>query len=464
MSTDTSLTSLSPLDGRYASKLLPVAAIFSEDRLIHARITVEITYLLLLSKYQVVRTLTKTEKKQLKELTSVSESSTASSTVKKLETKTHHDVKAVEYYLREQFEKTSLKDCIPYIHFGLTSEDVNNLSYRLMLKEGLGTVLLPQLRKLLRTLTNFSREHSSIAMLARTHGQPAVPTTIGKEFIVFAMRLLKLLQELESLPLTGKCNGAVGNYQAMVIAYPTVPWQKLSQELVENFGFEFSSTTTQINTPDDLIAIFAKLHHVNGVLLDLSQDIWRYISDNWFVQKGKESYVGSSTMPQKINPIEFENAEGNLLLANSFFELFMRKLPVSRLQRDLSESTVIRNIGSAVGHCSLAYLSLQQGISQLAPNRKKIGNELDYNYAILLEAWQTCAKTTGDTTAYEKAATLGKNQTFTKADWQKLVAQITDNAVREKLHTLTPANYLGLAQKITDEAILQIELYFSQKK
>jgi len=459
------LTALSALDGRYARKLSSVADAFSETALIKWRVFVEIEYFLLLSKYGVVREITAAEKKNLKaipeqfELSSGdNESINAAQRVKDFEATTHHDVKAVEYYIREEFEKTTLKDCTSYIHFGITSEDVNNLAYRKMVQTGLQQDIFPKLHTLLKSLADFSEQHSTLTMLARTHGQPAVPTTLGKEFSVFATRLLYCVQRLHKLELTGKCNGAVGNFQAMVIAKPEVDWSSLSKELVTNLGFTFSTTTTQINPPDDFISIFAELHHINGILLDLSQDIWRYISDNWLVQKGKENHVGSSTMPQKINPIEFENAEGNLTMANGMFEVFMRKLPVSRLQRDLSESTVLRNIGSAFGYSSLAYQSLQKGLLQLAPNEQIIHSALHENYAILLEAWQTWARTTGDAKAYETAAKLGKQKHISVEDWK----EITKDADK-RIQNLTPDTYVGLAREIANQSVTEVRQFLATK-
>lgn len=449
------LSALSALDGRYANKLTSVADAFCEAALIKWRVFVEIEYFFLLAKYGVVRKLTAAEKKILKSIPEQFELQAAQK-VKDFEATTHHDVKAVEYYIREEFEKTTLKDCTSYIHFGITSEDVNNLAYRKMVQTGLEQDIFPKLHTLLKSLADLSEQHRALPMLARTHGQPAVPTTLGKEFSVFATRLLYCVQRLQKIQLTGKCNGAVGNFQAMMIAKPEVDWQRLSKELVANLGFSFSTTTTQINPPDDLISIFAELHHINGILLDLSQDTWRYISDNWLVQKGKENHVGSSTMPQKINPIEFENAEGNLTMANGMFEVFMRKLPVSRLQRDLSESTVLRNIGSTFGYSSLAYGSLQKGVLQLAPNKDVIHLALHENYAILLEAWQTWARTTGDSKAYETAAKLGKQKHISAAEWKEITKD-ADARIRD----LTPETYVGLAREIAEEGVDEVRRFLS---
>lgn len=455
---DHSLHTLSPLDGRYTINLEDVASKFSEAALIRWRVEVEIRYFKLLSKYKIFRKLSKKELEILdKLLLDTWENNQAIQKVKEIEKTTHHDVKAVEYFIHETLANSTLKDCLSFIHFGLTSEDVNNLAYRSMIKSGIQKVLLPQLKNILRNLLNFSQKNKDVSMLARTHGQPAVPTTLGKEIIVFAWRLMQQIQDLENIALTGKCNGAVGNYQAMVIGNPEVNWKKLSQELVKSFDLKFSGLTTQINQPDDLINIFSKLHHINSILIDLSQDIWRYISDNWLVQKGKESHVGSSTMPQKINPIEFENAEGNLGIANSLLEFFMRKLPVSRLQRDLSDSTVMRNVGSCFGYSKLAYKNLSKGLGQLSANKLEIEKALNENYAILLEAWQTFSRARGDDKAYEKAAGLGKNKILTAKDWQKLTKKSS-----KRLSNLKPATYIGLAHEITEEYIKKILNYLDK--
>jgi adenylosuccinate lyase len=291
-------------------------------------------------------------------------------------------------------------------------------------------------------------------MLARTHGQPAVPTTLGKEILVFGIRLMTQIERLEKLQFQAKFNGAVGGYQAQVFALPSVDWLALNKELVTSLGFEFSELTTQVSFNEDLVELFTILHQVNSIFIDFNQDIWRYISDDWLVQSTKKDQVGSSTMPQKVNPIDFENSEGNLELANALFELFARKLPVSRLQRDLSNSTIMRNIGSAFGYSLLAYTSLHRGLGKISANEVVISQSLNKNYNILAEAWQTLARANGDNQAYEKLAMLSKNTALSKEKWQQLTANIDS-----RLSNLTPETYLGLSVFLTKKYLKKINQY-----
>ncbi len=440
---------LSPLDDRYAHQTKPLAKIFNEAALIQHRLLIEIKYLQALSKHKIIRSFSKKEKDILVQL--LKPKSSTPEQIKAIEEKTHHDVKAVEYFIRQEFEQTTLKDLIPFIHFGLTSEDVNNLAYRLMIKQGLNEIIKPELKTLLLNLADLSQKHAALPMLARTHGQAAIPTTLGKELAVFASRLLPLYIKLKNTQLQGKLNGAVGGYQALNLAFSDVNWIEFSQKFVEKLGFEHLSITTQINPQDDLVQLFQLLEHFNSILIGLNQDIWRYISDGWLAQKGKKKHVGSSTMPQKINPIEFENSEGNLKLANGLLQIFICQFPISRLQRDLSDSTIRRNIGTAFGHCLLAYSKLNKGLSQIEPNKTKIKQDLEANWNILAEAAQTIARQQGDQQAYEKLAKLSKNTTLDKSSWQQSVSKINP-----KLEKLTPSDYTGLSAKLAKQTGQQI--------
>jgi adenylosuccinate lyase len=308
------------------------------------------------------------------------------------------------------------------------------------------TVILPSLVQVLANLQQLIDQHTATPMLARTHGQPAIPTTFGKELAVFAERLLPLVQELKAFHLHGKFSGAVGGYQAMQLASPQTDWQELSKELLAEFSLQQVTTATQICPNDDIVALLGIFLRLNGILLDLNQDIWRYISDGWLKQKDKEQFVGSSTMPQKINPIEFENSEGNLVMANALIEGMVRKLPISRLQRDLSESTVLRNLGVVMAHCLLAYQSLGGGLAKLDVDEAVMQQALHANYAILTEAWQTLARLHGDDAAYEKAATAAKNKVLTQVDWQALTS-VTDAS----LAALQPSDYVGLSEQLAQQ-------------
>jgi len=448
---------LSPLDGRYAKTTIPLNTFFSEEAYLAKRVEIEILYLIFLSKHGCAPPMSETQIAQLKALVPLNQ--LAITKIKTIEQKTHHDVKAIEYFLQEKLTKLKLASHIPFLHFGLTSEDVNNLAHRSLVKQAQTEILLPQLKQVLTQINHLSQTTSKLPILARTHGQAAIPTTFGKELSVFGIRILEQLQTIEEIPLTGKLNGAVGSFQALQLAFPDKDWLKLSQEFVQTLGLKYKLHTTQINQPDDLTDLFAHYHHLNTILIDLNQDIWRYISDNWLIQKGKNQDVGSSTMPQKINPIEFENSEGNLCIANSLFEGFIRKLPISRLQRDLSDSTVLRNLGVAFGHSLVAYHSLSRGLNTLAVNQSQINIDLGANWNILAEAMNTLGRLQHDSTAYENAADAFKGKTITQTEWQNLTETLD-----KRLATLTPDSYIGLAEKITLKAVNTINNYLSGKK
>jgi len=451
-----SLDALSPLDGRYAHQTSTLASYFSEFALISHRVKIEILYLQKISQFGVCRPLKPLEKKLLNDLLTITKKDALA--IKKIEAKTHHDVKAIEYFLQKKFKNSSLNDLIPFIHFGLTSEDVNNLSYRWMVSQAVHELILPELKLVLAKINSLSQEHAKLVILARTHGQAAVPTTLGKEFSVFGSRLLTQLQKLEKIKLQGKLNGAVGGYQSFVFAHPKINWLKLSQNFVTSLDLNWRANTTQIAPADDLVELFNHLHLINSILIGLNQDIWRYISDDWLVQKGKLDKVGSSTMPQKINPIEFENSEGNLVMANGFYETLSRKLPICRLQRDLSDSTVLRNIGSAFGYNLIAFNSLIRGLNTIDINFEVISKALHQNWNILSEAINVELRTQNQVKAYEQAASQMKNKKITQSDWQNITKTLS-----KKLMILTPETYLGKTVAITQSSVNLINKYLNRK-
>lgn len=445
----TNLLAVSPIDGRYAKKTEELIPFFSEYALFKYRVEVEIEYLIFLSKIGVVRRLTKREMAKLRKIY-LSFSLKDASRIKKMEEKTKHDIKAVEYFLQEKLS-LSFKGLITWIHFAATSDDINNISYRLMLKHSLTKVIIPEIKKVSADLKMLSHRYLSTPMLARTHGQAAVPTTFGKEFAVFHNRIERQIDKLVSLEFYAKFGGAVGNWNAQKIAFPDKNWPNLLAHFVKSFDLAINPLTTQSAPSEDMIESFQVLSRINSICLDLSQDMWRYISDNWVVQKGKESDVGSSTMPQKINPIEFENAEGNLTLANSLFESLCRKLPISRLQRDLSDSTVLRNIGVAMAHSLLGYKSLTNALNTIEVNREKTTRDLNENWNILAEALQIILRKHNIPNAYEKIAKETKSQNWSQTDWISYVVSL-EIPIEEKknLLKLTPETYIGFSDSIVE--------------
>lgn len=444
--TDASLFSVSPIDGRYAKITATLSPYFSESALIRCRLEIEIKFFLALSQSGIVRKITSKEHNLLVGVYS-NTPLPAIQRIKQIENRTHHDIKAVEYYLREQFQNSTLKDCASFIHFGLTSEDINNLCYRLMVLNTQNKIILPLLISIISDLGSMIAQYADLPMLARTHGQPAIPTTLGKELSVFAIRLLHQIESLQKIHLTGKLSGAVGGFHAHLLAYPNLDWLSTADKFIRNLNLQPNHFTTQINPPDDLLKLFQYYSLTNSILIGLCQDLWRYISDDWLVQKGKTQTIGSSTMPQKVNPIEFENAEGNLIMANSLLETFSRKLPISRLQRDLSDSTVMRNLGVFFGHSLIAYTSLERGLKTISANPNKIASDLNSNFAILGEALQTILRKQGRTDAYETVAKQFKENKLSQTDWQKITQKLAP-----ELNHLTPATYLGLSVDLAQKA------------
>lgn len=450
------LTAISPLDGRYRSKVAELAPFVSEYALIKFRMEIEIKYLLALSEAGVTRKFSDEEKQLLQKFLDETKFENIQK-VKELENETRHDVKAMERTLRAMIEETSLKDQIEKIHIGLTSEDVNNLAYRLMLKRG-AEVVLQSLEELINEIYVRAKTYRDIPMLARTHGQPAVPTTVGKEFANFAIRLNRQLRKLKNQKLTGKLNGAVGNFNALQYVYSETDWPLFSEQFIASFDLEPNLFSTQINQYDDVIEYLQIFHRINGILIDFDQDIWRYISDEWFVQTVKKGEVGSSTMPQKVNPIDFENSEGNLGIANGLIESFARKLVISRLQRDLSDSTTVRNYGTILGYSLIAYKSVLTGLSRINPNEEKIKSELNKDWAILGEGVQTLLRERGVQDPYSLISNLTRGEKVNEKDWVAWVTQLpVDDNTKAQLKDLTPEKYIGLAVELNDKALEEIE-------
>lgn len=407
------ISSLSPLDGRYREEADPLRAFFTEEALVRARILVEVSYFIALSQEKEIRELPPFSPRQLQSLWGLVEAFNEKEfrKIKAIEKKTKHDLKAVEYYLREKIGKIpGLKKTVSFIHFGLTSEDINNLAYGLLINKAMKKVLLPTLKTLIADLTKLSKSGKNVRLLSLTHGQPATPTTMEDAMLVFVDRLKKQEVHLSHFKMSGKFSGAVGNFSAHKAAYPSVQWERLSKKFIQTFGLNPLSHTTQINPHDDLAELSHMFCRIDTILLNFAQDMWLYVSRGIFRQKILTSEVGSSTMPHKVNPIDFENAEGNLGLARALFVHFAEKLPVSRLQRDLSDSTVQRNIGVAFGHHLLAVRSLQKGLLRLSIDRKRVTRELDEHPEVHAEAIQTVLRRYGMHDAYDRLKSLTRGK------------------------------------------------------
>ena len=449
----TALTALSPLDGRYQKKTAGLRAYFSEFALIRYRVHVEIEWLIALSQTKEIAECAPFSDDAVSALrdAAVRFSITDAERVKAIEATTNHDVKAVEYWLRERFANhPEIFKARAFLHFACTSEDINNLSHALMLKGAREAAMLPALNAIVERLRGLAHRHAALAMLAHTHGQAATPTTMGKEMANVAHRLLRATQAIAAMPLPGKINGAVGNYNAHLAAYPHFDWPAFAKQFVESLGIEFNPYTIQIEPHDSMAALFDAVARANTILIDLNRDIWGYISLGYFKQKVQAGEIGSSTMPHKVNPIDFENSEGNLGLANSLLRHLAEKLPISRWQRDLTDSTVLRNMGVAFGYCVLAYDSLARGLDKLEANEAKIASHLNDSWDVLAEPIQTVMRKHGIDDAYEqlKGLTRGKGG----IDRESLRAFIADLAIPDEdkalLMELTPASYIGAAVKL----------------
>jgi len=452
------LTAVSPLDGRYARHTEPLVPYVSEGALARARVRVEVEYLLALADLDATGLALDTDERQ--RLRAVVEEFDAedAALVKRIETEGHggypatnHDVKAVEYFLRHELDGLDIEE---WTHFALTSEDVTNLAYRLLIGDALTEVLLPKLRAVRDDLAAMAREYRDVGMLARTHGQPATPTTFGKEMAVHAARLGRALGRVEAATgdLSGKLGGASGTFAAHAAAYPDVDWRAFSRAFVTALGLEHVALTTQVNPGDDLAALFDALRGLNQVLIDLDRDAWLYVSDRYLGQEAVEGETGSSTMPHKVNPIDFENSEGNLAKANADLHFLGEWITTSRLQRDLTDSTVKRNVGAALAHCLIGYRKAGDGLDTVVPNEQVMREDLDANPAVLAEAVQTILRREGHADAYERVKALTRSREVTLESLREAIRDLdVDPAVREELLDLTPAGYVGLASDLVDD-------------
>lgn len=442
--------SISPLDGRYFLKLHNLKDYFSEFSLVKHRILIEITYLCLLSKQKIIKDFQKDEQDFLNNLF-INFDKKEFEKIKKIEEKINHDVKAVEYYLQKKLIKTSLKDIISFIHFGLTSEDINNLSYSLILSHFKKEILEKRLDRLINQIFLLAKEWKNEVILARTHGQIALPTTIGKELINYYHRLKKQFQKIKNFQFEGKFNGAVGNFNALDFAYSDKNWLKISEEFVRSFGLQPNLYTTQILFYDNYLEFFQIIQLINLILIDFSVNIWQMIMLEIFEQRKKEEEVGSSTMPHKVNPINFEQAEGSLGVANSMFNFFIQKLSHSRLQRDLSDSIIRRIFGESLGFTILGWQSLENGLKKIFPNKSFLKEELNNNYQVLTEAVQIVLRLKNNIKAYDKVKELSRGKKMTKDEYLALLNKLglKDN---KKLKDLTPEKYLGLVKKLVEKS------------
>lgn len=451
---DQALLAISPLDGRYANKLEALRPLFSEYGLIHQRLVVEVRWLQQLSacaEISEVPAFSDAAQAHLEEIINAF-GPTQAAQVKAIEARTNHDVKAVEYYLKEQLAGVpELAAVSEFVHFACTSEDINNLSYALILSQARAQVLQPALRQVDEKLTELALTHAAQPMLSRTHGQTASPTTLGKEIANVVFRLRRQRRSLEAVEIGGKINGAVGNFNAHCVAYPEVDWRALSREFVEGLGLAWMPYTTQIE-PHDQVAEYAHaLVRINTILMDLSRDIWSYISLGYFRQQLVAGEVGSSTMPHKVNPIDFENAEGNLGVANSLWEHLASKLPVSRLQRDLTDSTVLRTLGTAAGHSLLAWASLLRGLNKLAVNPHRLDADLAQSWEVLGEAVQTVMRRYGLPEPYEQLKAFTRGRTIDQAAMHDFITSLDlPDGVKQQLLQLSPASYIGLARELAE--------------
>ncbi|MDX1762534.1 MAG: adenylosuccinate lyase [Christiangramia sp.] len=444
----TSLSAVSPIDGRYRSKTKKLSAYFSEEALIKYRILVEVEYLIALYE-QGLPQLKDVDTNNFKKLRELYENFTSidAQAVKKIEKITNHDVKAVEYFLKEEFGKLGMETSKEFIHFGLTSQDINNTAIQLILKEAIDEVYIPEINEILNKLKELAKEWKNIPLLARTHGQPASPTRLGKEIEVFVIRIEEQMKLMKEVPHAAKFGGATGNFNAHNVAYPEIDWKNFGKNFVEKkLGLHHSFPTTQIEHYDHIAALFDAMKRINNILLDLDRDIWTYVSMDYFKQKIKKGEIGSSAMPHKVNPIDFENSEGNIGIANALFEHLSAKLPVSRLQRDLTDSTVLRNIGVPVGHTIIAFKSTLKGLNKLLLNEEKLNADLENNWAVVAEAIQTILRREGYKNPYEALKGLTRtNEKITEKSMSEFIDQLdVSENIKKELHQITPQNYTGI--------------------
>ncbi|MBT7574313.1 MAG: adenylosuccinate lyase [Flavobacteriaceae bacterium] len=440
------LNAVTPIDGRYYNKTKDYGNYFSEQALIKYRVLVEIEYFIALTKTKipVFKSFPHESIEKIKNIY-LNFSYEDAISIKEIEKETNHDVKAVEYFIKNKFKELQLDKFLEYIHFGLTSQDINNTAVPLSIKEALSDIYIPEINKLVDLLSEKVLEYNDISMLARTHGQPASPTRLGKEVDVFRVRIIEQLKCLHSIPLAAKFGGATGNFNAHIVAFPKINWKKFATNLVSNLGLYHSFPTTQIEHYDHLASLFDCLKRINTIIIDFNRDIWSYISMDYFKQKINKNEVGSSAMPHKVNPIDFENSEGNLGLANAIFEHLSSKLPISRLQRDLTDSTVLRNVGVPFGHSSIAIKSTIKGINKLIVNKVKIENDLNNNWAVIAEAIQTILRREGYPNPYETLKELTrKNTTINQDTIHQFIDSLNINTeIKNELKRISPSNYTG---------------------
>ena len=442
------LNAISPVDGRYRSKTKPLHAFFSEQALIKYRVQIEIEYFIALCSHPIPQ-LESFQHSLFEDLRSLYEhfSPEDAKAIKDIEKTTNHDVKAVEYFLKNEFDRLGISNYKEFIHFGLTSQDVNNTAVPLSIKDAVDTVIRPELDKTILLLDKMATQYDHIPMLARTHGQAASPTRLGKEIRVFSERIKQQMTLLDQVPHAAKFGGATGNLNAHKVAYPQIDWKAFGEQFVEkNLGLHHSFPTTQIEHYDHLAALFDAFARINTILIDLNRDFWTYISMDYFKQKIKDNEVGSSAMPHKVNPIDFENAEGNLGIANALFSFLSAKLPVSRLQRDLTDSTVLRNIGVPFSHTLIALASMEKGLHKLEVNEAAIDNDLNDNWAVVAEAIQTILRREGFPKPYEALKGLTRtNQEITKESIQEFIRSLEiSEEIKTELLQISPQNYTGI--------------------
>ncbi|WP_228851171.1 adenylosuccinate lyase [Aegicerativicinus sediminis] len=443
-----SLQAISPIDGRYSGKTKDLSKYFSEEGLIKYRVQVEIEYFIALCEHPLPQ-LANFESALFSDLRNIylNFSSEDAELIKEIEKTTNHDVKAVEYFIKQKFDTLGIADYKEFIHFGLTSQDINNTAVPLSIKEAMNQVYVPMFNKILEKLEHFVKEWKDIPMLARTHGQPASPTRLGKEIQVFVVRLKEQFNLLNDIPSAAKFGGATGNFNAHKIAYPTIDWLAFANQFVKDkLGLQHSFPTTQIEHYDHMAALFDCLKRINTILIDFNRDIWTYISMDYFKQKIKEGEIGSSAMPHKVNPIDFENSEGNLGIANALFEHLASKLPISRLQRDLTDSTVLRNVGVPFGHTLIAFASTMKGLDKLLLNKAKLEADLEDNWAVVAEAIQTILRRESYPNPYEalKELTRTNNKINQKSIANFIETLNVEDGVKQELRKITPSNYTGI--------------------
>ncbi len=442
------LNAISPIDGRYRSKVNELGNYFSEEALIKYRVLVEIEYFIALCELALPQ-LKDVKTEQFKNLREIYQNFTLEDalTIKSIEKVTNHDVKAVEYFIKEKFDSLGLKEYKEFIHFGLTSQDINNTAIPLSIKEAMNDIYVPEYFTLLNKLKELSKEWSNVPMLARTHGQPASPTRLGKEIEVFVVRLEEQFNLLNDIPSAAKFGGATGNFNAHKIAYPNINWKEFGGQFVqEKLGLQHSFPTTQIEHYDHMAALFDCVKRINTIIIDLDRDFWAYVSMDYFKQTIKKGEVGSSAMPHKVNPIDFENSEGNLGMANAIFEHLSAKLPISRMQRDLTDSTVLRNVGVPFGHTLIAFKSTLKGLSKLILNESKFNEDLENNWAVVAEAIQTILRREGFPNPYEALKGLTRtNEVITKTSISNFIDTLeVSDKIKLELKQITPQNYTGI--------------------